>query len=393
MKVNPVTLIIIISFCYPILKGLLLGFSSYSAKRDMENIIGSISFILAVYIGIKYVRNIFIGNENGVVNKMISYLPDNIAYYFQSKPMIIYLIVIPIAIYVIYKIINVILMFINNITIYHLIDGIESLVRNKSYVFRRIMGALVQIPRAICYLLVVLLALNFASMFSVNSQFNKYLSSSNTYKYLCQQFVIPATNSSVAKKLPKIIDDSVSIVVKQNNLENLPNGKISDTSPGRTIVYYNGVTLDEGIKSNQQINNFARNLVDAEGNTTSKAKKLYDWEGQNIAYDYNKANLVLNNNFDIQSGAIPTFESRKGICFDYATLYVAMARANNIKVRLVTGEGFNGVSWVSHAWNMVYIPETDKWINVDTTFSKGGNYFNSRIFDLDHRNAKIIGEW
>lgn len=393
MKVNPVTLIIIISFCYPILKGLLLGFSSYSAKRDMENIIGSISFILAVYIGIKYVRNIFIGNENGAVNKMISYLPDNIAYYFQSKPMIIYLIVIPIAIYVIYKIINVILMFINNITIYHLIDGIESLVRNKSYVFRRIMGALVQIPRAICYLLVVLLALNFASMFSVNSQFNKYLSSSNTYKYLCQQFVIPATNSSVAKKLPKIIDDSVSIVVKQNNLENLPNGKISDTSPGRTIVYYNGVTLDEGIKSNQQINNFARNLVDAEGNTTSKAKKLYDWEGQNIAYDYNKANLVLNNNFDIQSGAIPTFESRKGICFDYATLYVAMARANNIKVRLVTGEGFNGVSWVSHAWNMVYIPETDKWINVDTTFSKGGNYFNSRIFDLDHRNAKIIGEW
>lgn len=393
MKVNPVTLIIIISFCYPILKGLLLGFSSYSAKRDMENIIGSISFILAVYIGIKYVRNIFTGNENGVVNKMISYIPDNIAYYFQSKPMIIYLIVIPIVIYVIYKIINVILMFINNITIYHLIDGIESLVRNKSYVFRRIMGALVQIPRAICYLLVVLLVLNFASMFSVNSQFNKYLSSSNTYKYLCQQFVIPATNSSVAKKLPKIIDDSVSIVVKQNNLENLPNGKISDTSPGRTIVYYNGVTLDEGIKSNQQINDFARNLVDAEGNTTSKAKKLYDWEGQNIAYDYNKANLVLNNNFDIQSGAIPTFESRKGICFDYATLYVAMARANNIKVRLVTGEGFNGVSWVSHAWNMVYIPETDKWINVDTTFSKGGNYFNSRIFDLDHRNAKIIGEW
>ncbi|AGK97983.1 transglutaminase-like domain-containing protein [Clostridium pasteurianum] len=393
MKVNPVTLIIIISFCYPILKGLLLGFSSYSAKRDMENIIGSISFILAVYIGIKYVRNIFIGNENGVVNKMISYLPDNIAYYFQSKPMIIYLIVIPIAIYIIYKIISVILIFINNITIYHLIDGIESLVRNKSYVFRRIMGALVQIPRSICYLLVVLLMLNFASMFSVNSQFNKYLSSSNTYKYLCQQFVIPATNSNVAKKLPKIIDDSVSIVVKQNNLQNLPNGKISDTSPGRTIVYYNGVTLDEGIKSNQQINNFARNLVEREGNTTSKAKKLYDWEGQNIAYDYNKANLVLNNNFDIQSGAIPTFESRKGICFDYACLYVAMARADNMKVRLVTGEGFNGVSWVSHAWNMVYIPETDKWINVDTTFSKGGNYFNSRIFDLDHRNAKIIGEW
>jgi hypothetical protein len=42
---------------------------------------------------------------------------------------------------------------------------------------------------------------------------------------------------------------------------------------------------------------------------------------------------------------------------------------------------------------MVYIPEEGKWINVDTTFSKGGNYFNTRMFDLDHRNAKIIGEW
>ncbi|AJA47715.1 transglutaminase domain-containing protein [Clostridium pasteurianum DSM 525 = ATCC 6013] len=393
MKINPVTLIIIISFFYPILKGLLVGFSSYSAKRDLENVIGSVSFILAIYVGIKYIRNIFIGNENSIFNKIISHLPDNMAYYFQSKPIVIYLIVIPLAVYIIYKIIYTILLFISNITLYHLIDGIEKLVKNKNYVFRKIMGAVVQIPRAVCYILVVLLALNFASIFTTNSDFNRYLSNSNIYRYLCQQFVIPVTNSSVAKKLPQIIDDSVSIVVKQNNLEKLPNGKINDTSPGRTIVYYNGVTLDEGIKSNQQINNFAKNLTAGETDTISKSKKLYDWIGRNIDYDYNKANLVLNNNFNVQSGAIPTFESRKGICFDYACLYVAMARANNIKVRLVTGDGFNGVSWVSHAWNMVYIPETGKWINVDTTFSKGGNYFNSRIFDLDHKNAKIIGEW
>lgn len=393
MKVNPVTIIIIISFCYPILKGLLFGFSSYSAKRDVEGVIGSISLILAIYIGIRYVKNIFIGNDKNVINNIISYFPDNIAYYLQSKPIVVYAFIVSISIYIIYKIINYILMLINNITIFHLIDGIEKLVRNRSYVFRRIIGAVVQIPRAICYILVVLLILNISSMFNVNNKFSEYLRTSDTYKYLCQQFVIPVTNSSVAKKLPRIIDDSVSIVVKQNDLQKLPNGKVSDISPGKTIVYYNGVTLDQGIKSNQQINNFAKSLVENEGDTTSKAKKLYDWEGQNIAYDYNKANLVLNNNYDVQSGAIPTFESRKGICFDYACLYVAMSRANNIKVRLVTGDGFNGVSWVSHAWNMVYIPETDKWINVDTTFSKGGNYFNSRMFDLDHKNAKIIGEW
>jgi hypothetical protein len=59
----------------------------------------------------------------------------------------------------------------------------------------------------------------------------------------------------------------------------------------------------------------------------------------------------------------------------------------------MTGEGFNGVSWVSHAWNEVYIPEEDKWYKVDPTFFKGGNYFNSRRFDLDHRDAKVAGQW
>lgn len=393
MKVNPITLIIIISFCYPILKGLLFGFSSYSAKRDLESIIGSISIILALYIGIKYIRNIFIGNDAGIFNKVVTYLPDSVMTYLQSKPLIIYIILVPLSIYIVYKIIYSVLLFINNNTLYHLIDGIERLVKNRNYIFRRIVGGLVQVPRAICYILVVLLVLNFASMLSSNSKFNEYLSNSNVYRYLCQQFVIPITNSTVAKKLPQIIDNSVNIVVKQNDLQNIPNGKLKDISPGKTIVYYNGVTLDEGIKSNQQINNFARNLVENERSTIGKARKLYDWEGRNIDYDYNKANLVLNNNFNVESGAIPTFESRKGICFDYACLYVAMARANNMKVRLVTGEGFNGVSWVSHAWNMVYIPESGKWINVDTTFSKGGNYFDSRIFDLDHKNSKIIGEW
>lgn len=393
MKVNPITLIIIISFCYPILKGLLFGFSSYSAKRDLESIIGSISIILALYIGIKYIRNIFIGNDAGIFNKVVTYLPDSVMTYLQSKPLIIYIILVPLSIYIVYKIIYSVLLFINNNTLYHLIDGIERLVKNRNYIFRRIVGGLVQVPRAICYILVVLLVLNFASMLSSNSKFNEYLSNSNVYRYLCQQFVIPITNSTVAKKLPQIIDNSVNIVVKQNDLQNIPNGKLKDIPPGKTIVYYNGVTLDEGIKSNQQINNFARNLVENERSTIGKARKLYDWEGRNIDYDYNKANLVLNNNFNVESGAIPTFESRKGICFDYACLYVAMARANNMKVRLVTGEGFNGVSWVSHAWNMVYIPESGKWINVDTTFSKGGNYFDSRIFDLDHKNSKIIGEW
>ena len=127
--------------------------------------------------------------------------------------------------------------------------------------------------------------------------------------------------------------------------------------------------------------------------TISKAKKIYNWVGKNIDYDSEKANEVLYNDFRKGSGAIPTFQTKNGICFDYACLYVAMCRANAIKVRLITGYGFNGVSWIGHAWNQVYIPEEKKWINVDATFYKGGYYFNSDNFNLDHKGAEIAGEW
>jgi transglutaminase-like putative cysteine protease len=151
--------------------------------------------------------------------------------------------------------------------------------------------------------------------------------------------------------------------------------------------------LDQGVESNSKIDEFSRQLTENEKSTIEKSKTIYDWIGSNISYDHEKANDVLNNNFDVSSGAIPTFNTRKGICFDYSCLYVAMARANNIKVRLIIGEGFNGVSWVSHAWNQVYIPEQQRWINVDTTFYRGGNYFDSKRFDLDHRNSQVVGEW
>ncbi len=159
------------------------------------------------------------------------------------------------------------------------------------------------------------------------------------------------------------------------------------------VVYYNGVTLEEGIKSNENIKNTTLDIISGTKNDKDKAKVIYNWVGSKIEYDYEKAKLIMRGDYSIPSGAIATFNSKKGICFDYSALYVAMARESGLKVRLVTGEGFNGTTWVSHAWNQVYIKEENKWINVDTTFYNGGNYFNSKKFNLDHRDVNIAGEW
>lgn len=124
-----------------------------------------------------------------------------------------------------------------------------------------------------------------------------------------------------------------------------------------------------------------------------KSRILYSWIGSNIEYDYDRAEKALNNEKVEDSGAISAFKKRSGICFDYSCLYVAMARAVNLKVRLLTGTAYDGEKYGPHAWNEVYISEIDNWIPVDTTFYLSGDYFNSKNFYEDHITDSIAGEW
>ena len=164
-------------------------------------------------------------------------------------------------------------------------------------------------------------------------------------------------------------------------------------STANNIIYYNGVTLEEGIQSNEEIDNKAKEIIKFCEDDRSKAKRIYTWIGTNIQYDSEKASKALNEEELNGSGSIVAWCNGKGICFDYACLYVSMARAVGLKVRLVTGEAFDGNSHGPHAWNQVYLTDEEKWINVDTTFYISGDYFDSNLFDEDHIEEEIAGEW
>lgn len=159
------------------------------------------------------------------------------------------------------------------------------------------------------------------------------------------------------------------------------------------IIYYNGVTLEEGIKSTEEIDSMAITLTENADNDMDKARILYSWVGSNLQYDYDRAEKALNNEKLENSGAISAFNTRSGICFDYSCLYVAMARAADLKVRLLTGSAYDGTQYGPHAWNEVYINEIEEWIPVDTTFYLAGNYFNNDDFYEDHIIDSIAGEW
>ena len=397
MKVNPITLILIIVFLYPLLKGFLFKFSSWDLKVNIQETNRNIAFITGLLSGIYFGKKIFVEHSSAVYLNIYNAIPVDARLYIENNTYFVYLILIPLFVLIIYKLASMLLETITRSLLYPLVDGTDKFLSSKTNTIKRISGTLVNFPKAICMLILVAFILNIASIFTTNAMLNKYLQSSEPYKAICKAIIIPVTNSSLAKKLPNIINDSFKVVVKQAkpavNTQQGNNKSSSNGKTQKTIIYYNGVTLDQAVKSDSQIDTFSRNLTAKQNTTIKKAEVLYNWVGSNIAYDHNKANQVLNNDFNVTSGAIPTFDSRMGICFDYATLYVAACRANNIKVRLITGEGFNGVSWVSHAWNQVYIPEDGKWINVDTTFYKGGNYFNSLRFPLDHRGNQTAGEW
>ena len=385
---QPVSLILLLLFIYPIIKGFIFKFSSEHLKGAFEGVFQSVSFLISLCLGIYYTKSVFIQHDGGIYQKIYKNIPINIIDFINSKPLVIYVLLMPLVILVIYSIMNFVVKSISHITFYPLLDAIENKLRDKSNLLKRIAGAIFQVPRAICYVIVITFILNFLSLLNVTDAYNKYLEESQAYNYISKEVVIPLTNSKLAKRLPNVVNNSFKIVVKdastsEPNLQNKQKG----------IIYYNGITLEQGVKSNDEINKFAVNLVQAKNGTREKANTLYKWVGSKVVYSDEKANRVLNNDTQVTSGAIPTFNSRSGICFDYACLYVAMCRANNIKVRIITGQGFNGSNWVSHAWNQVYLEKENTWINVDPTFLIGGDYFDSKRFTIDHKQESIAGEW
>ena len=383
MELNIISIILAMAFIYPIIRGYLVSFSSVGLKKDITSSEGDIGFVSAIFIGLFLLRRIFVQQEQGIYIAIYNAIPAVLTTYIEDKPYLLYLVVLPIMVLVVYEVIKMIFYLINMAIIFPALDVLEASLEKRSSAVKRFISAIFEIPRALCYVILLTVIFNIAAFMNINPQLNNHLSVSKIYNYICKDIIVPIANSKLARQIPNIINNSMKIEIKEAS-----NGTGGNDT---TIIYYNGITLDEGVKSNDEIDYFTRQLTKGAKSSNEKAKLIYEWIGKNLEYDNDKAQEILNNNFSAKSGAISAFKEKKGICFDFSCLYVAMCRAVDIDVRMITGEGFNGVSWVSHAWNQAFID--NRWVNVDTTFYKGGDYYNSNRFGIDHRNSAIAGEW
>ncbi len=245
--------------------------------------------------------------------------------------------------------------------------------------FRFIIFGIVKLPRAILNVLIIVFTFNTLSMFlREDSDFNKMINSSSLYNTLSTKVIIPFKydlNEIMLNIFNPIFDTFKTIGTK--NIQYL----------------YNGVTIDEATMSNDEIKKYALKSTTDINSSYSRARKLYYDVVNMLEYDDEKLEDILNEDFSNLSGAISAFETKKGICFDYASLYSVFAESINLPTRIVVGKGFDGKEWINHAWNEVYIEESNEWIEVDTTFGETGNYFDIENFEQDHKKERIIWEF
>lgn len=203
---------------------------------------------------------------------------------------------------------------------------------------------------------------------------------------------IASPNKAIAVFNDNNMYAKVADIVDKSQLVSMSNG-IQEKVAANKIIYYNGITIDEGVESNDEINLKAQEITKGEKSEKAKAKTIYTWIGSNISYDDEKAQLILSEGKEAESGAIVAFKYRKGICLDYACLYTAMAKSVGLKTRIIVGKAYNGQEFVSHSWNQVYISKENRWVNLDTTFYIAGDYFDTNKFDTQYKIESIAGEF
>ena len=161
----------------------------------------------------------------------------------------------------------------------------------------------------------------------------------------------------------------------------------------KSNILYNGTPLHIALKSSDEIRELSFGITKDLQTSYEKALAIHNWIGQNIQYDNELSEKVLTNTANGEYGAIYAFNTKSGICFDFASLFTVMAKEIKLPVRFISGQAFDGKEYGPHAWNQVFIQEENRWINIDSTFWGFNDSFDTEQFNDTHIPEDILGEW
>lgn len=396
LEFNPVSLILLVPVIIILINSLFIPFTHERIQNGLYSFVNSFEFIASLIIALLLTKNILFDRNNEVYEHIYELLPKSVKASLVANNIYTYICIAFIILIIVVLVIRLITYPLYKLIFERLSYSIYSIMSTFSSFFRRIISFILSIPKAFVTLIFISFILYFFSYYFTVPGFSKYIDDSKILNTVYDTALRPVIDSDIAKKIPVILNDSFNVL----ELDNENNNEIAenireklDNYNIKVIQYYNGVTLEDAIKSTPEIDKMAVDLVKNEKNDYDKCKKIYEWITKNISYDYEKSKTIAKEARNTKSGTIICYQTRKGICFDYASLFISMCKANSIKANLVTGMGFSGMAWGDHAWNQFYYEKEKRWVNVDTTFGVSGvNYFDTNNFSLDHKNSKVHNE-
>lgn len=202
-----------------------------------------------------------------------------------------------------------------------------------------------------------------------SSRFSHYVEASPVYREGAQTIIEPLSGSLIKEKLPvftRSVEEELNGIMQRKY--EVIDSQVPDNIVDAAAVVVKGATTDE-----------------------EKARKLYDWVGTRVSYDYNKVKDYEEKQIWHEQTPKMTFDTKQGVCIDYARLYAVMARSQGLQVKVITGLGYNGQGgYGPHAWNEVYLSESKKWVPLDPTWAQSGDWFNPKAFNETHIADKAV---
>ncbi len=379
--INIITVIMVCLFVFPILAGIIWPLTHDRVHRSFTSLLGSVIFLAAMLLA-AWLTKLLLSSEP-VLNWLYQLIPA-MQGMLEFRAFWVYLGAFAILTFLIAALLHLMALPFTLFALTPVSNAIASAICSLRSPARRFVSALWKLPKAVWLVLLFTILLSLYTSYFNSPLISSYASQSAPYQAVQQSVVQPLLSNSTVKNIQVLLSDSFKTA--ETDVQQLA---------GKYLVrYFNGMTLEEATKSSAEIDAAAREIVGSETDERQKAYLIYLWICENLTYDNEKAAVIARDPSLVSSGAVVAYNTRTGICFDFACLYVAMCRAVDVRVRFLTGLGYTGTEWGDHAWNQAYDTDEAVWMNVDTTFgSTGVNYFDTPYFNLDHADGVVQGEW
>ena len=302
-NINLITVSLAGIFIIPVLSGALHSFSGKRKEHFLITMFDTLESLISIILSFYIAGLLFSVAGRSYMTDMFEGIPF-IQSLFSDQNIWHYSIAMLILLTVINGVLRLLTIPIYRYLLNPLSDRISTAVHARPPAARAVIGGIFQIPRSVCLVLIFSLLLNLYSGYLGDAAQIQYIKSSAAYQLIDRNALQPLLGSPLAKQVPVLLRDSF-----EKAAESIP----QNAGSPRVIEYFNGMTLDEAIKSSDDIDRTAQKITMNGKNDKKKAYLLYEWISQNIEYDYKKANIINTDpaNNTVSAGSIDALYHEK----------------------------------------------------------------------------------